>query len=155
MPLSQKSMRLQAMNWLFAVIRFWLLQDRAQASDFPNGNDSNWNIIGQMAYFHNLEPILYWIVSNNNSMGDIPDWLKQTWEKAYFENFLINEEYFGTLKAFLDESAMRGIPVIVLKGPALIGRIYKDPGLRTMSDLDILCSPGDLPQLVNIALDMG
>jgi len=148
-------MRLQAMNWLFAAIRFWLLQDRAQASDFPNGNDSNWNIVGQMAYFHNLEPVLYWIVSNNNSMGDIPDWLKQTWEKAYFENFLINEEYFGALKAFLDESAMRGIPVIVLKGPALIGRIYKDPGLRTMSDLDIFCSPGDLPQLVNIALDMG
>ena len=62
-------MRLQAMNWLFAAIRFWLLQDRAQASDFPNGNDSNWNIVGQMAYFHNLEPVLYWIVSNNNSRG--------------------------------------------------------------------------------------
>ena len=48
-----------------------------------------------------------------------------------------------------------GIPIIVLKGPALIGRIYKDPALRTLSDLDILCSPIDLRRIVTIARNMG
>ena len=115
----------------------------------------DWKAVGDLAYFHNLEPILHWVISNIEFPAQIPEWLKEKWEQAYFGNFLRNEEYLGVLKTLLTECEKEGIPVIVLKGPALIARIYRDPALRTLSDLDILCSRRDLQQIVNISTRMG
>jgi len=114
-----------------------------------------WKAVSDLAYFHNLEPILHWVVSNTELSIRIPEWLKQKWEQAYFGNFLRNEEYFDVLKTLLTRCEKEEIPIIVLKGPALIGRIYKDSGLRTMSDLDILCSRDDLRRIVKIGRHMG
>jgi hypothetical protein len=47
---------------------------------------------------------------------------------------LIQNELANLLASFNE----KGIPVIVLKGAALLGSIYRDIGLRPMSDLDIL-----------------
>ena len=134
------NIRLQALDWLFAATRHWLFQGRNAEQQFPDGDDVEWKVLSDLAYFHNMEPLLYWMVSNAGISTKIPEWLKQKWEQAYFENFLRNEEYLGILETLLTECEKEGIPIIVLKGPALIGRIYKDPALRTLSDLDILCS---------------
>jgi len=149
------NIRLQALKWLFNTSRHWLLRDQVPTQISPCGNDVNWDMLSEMAYFHNMEPILYWIVSNNDLLKDIPEWLKQRWEQSYFGNFLRNEEYFDILKTLLGRCEKEGISIIVLKGPALIGRIYKDSGLRTMSDLDILCSRDDLRRIVKIGRHMG
>jgi hypothetical protein len=95
------------------------------------------------------------MVSNTELSIKIPEWLRQRWEQSYFGNFLRNEEYFDILKTLLGRCEKEGISIIVLKGPALIGRIYKDSGLRTMSDLDILCSQDDLRRIVKMGRDMG
>lgn len=155
MPTTTLDIRLQVLNWLFAAIRPWLFQDQTSALGFPCGNDVDWKTVGDLAYFHNLEPVLFWVVSNNDGETDVPEWLKEKWEQAYFGNFLKNEEYFGVLEVLLDKCKKGGVSVIVFKGPALIGRIYKDPALRTLSDLDILCSRSDLGKLVEMAREMG
>jgi len=147
--------RLQTLDWLFAATRPWLFQGQSAAQQLPHGNDVDWKTVGDLAYFHNVEPLLYWIVSNTELSIKIPESLKEKWEKAYFGNFLRNEEYFDILKKLLNRCEKEGIPVIVLKGPALIGRIYKDSGLRTVSDLDIFCSRDDLRLIVKIGRDMG
>lgn len=147
--------RLQALDWLFAATRPWLFQGQSAAQQFPHGNDVDWKAVGDLAYFHNVEPLLYWTVSNTELSTKIPEWLKQRWEQAYFGNFLRNEEYFDILKTLLGRCEKEGISIIILKGPALIGRIYKDSGLRTMSDLDILCFLKDLGKLVDITREMG
>lgn len=153
--LNPLDIRLQALDWLFAATRSWLFQGQSAAQQFPYGNDVVWKAVGDLAYFHNVEPLLYWMVSNTEFSIKIPEWLKERWEKAYFGNFLGNEEYFDILKRLLGRCEKEGISIIVLKGPALIGRIYKDSGLRTMSDLDILCSRDDLRRIVKIGRHMG
>ncbi len=147
--------RLRALDWLFAATRPWLFQGQRAAQQFPHENDVDWKAIGNLAHVHNVEPLLYWMVSNAEIPTKIPEWLKQKWEQAYFGNFLRNEAYFEQLKTLLAKCEKEGVPVIVLKGPALICRIYKDPALRTLSDLDILCSPTDLHRIVTIARQMG
>ena len=111
--------------------------------------------MNELAYFHNLEPLLYWVVSTHNVETDVPAWLKEKWERAYFETFLKNEEHLQILAVLLDKWNHAGVSVIVLKGPALIGRIYRDPALRPMSDLDILCSKSDLGMVVDTTREMG
>ena len=145
----------QALDWLFAATRPYLFQDHSSAPELTCGDDVDWKTVGDLAYFHNLESILYWVVSNTELSIKIPSWLKQKWEQAYFRNFLRNEEYFDIMKTLLGRCEKEGISIIVLKGPALIGRIYKDSGLRTMSDLDFLCAAKDLGKLVDITREMG
>ena len=149
------TIRRQTLHWLFAATKPWLFQGQNPAKQFPKGDGADWKTIGDLAHVHNVEPILYWVVSNAEIPRKIPGWLKQKWEQAYFDNFLRNEEYLGVLRTLLERCEEEGLPVIVLKGPALIGRIYKDPALRTLSDLDILCSKGDLHEIINIGRSMG
>ena len=153
--LNPLDIRRRALDWLFAATRPWLFQDHSSAPELTCGDDVDWKVVGEMAYFHNVEPLLYWMVSNTGISIKIPEWLKEKWEQAYFGNFLRNEEYFDILKTLLSRCEKEGIPIIVLKGPALIGRIYKDAGLRTMSDLDILCSRDDLDRIIKIGRHMG
>ena len=153
--LNPLDIRLQTLDWLFAATRPWLFQGQNEAQQFPHGDDVDWKAIGELAYFHNIEPLLYWMVSNTEIPTKIPEWLKQKWEQAYFGNFPRNEAYFELLKRLLSKCEKEGIPIIVLKGPALIGRIYKDPALHTLSDLDILCSPIDLGRIVTITRQLG
>ena len=65
--------------------------------------------MGDLAYLHNMEPILYWVISNTGIPVKIPEWLKQRWEQAYFGNFLRNEEYFDILKTLLGRCEKEGI----------------------------------------------
>jgi len=155
MPGPTLNIRLQALDWLFAATRPWLFEGRSGAQQFPRGNDVDWKAVKDLAYFHNVEPLLYRLVSDPGLSIKIPEWLKQKWEQAYFGNFLRNEEYFDILKILFSRCENEGISIIVLKGPALIGRIYKDSGLRTLSDLDILCSRSDLRRIIKIGRNMG
>lgn len=147
--------RLEALDWLLAAIRPWLLQNKGTQRNLPQGTDVEWTSVNELAYFHNLEPLLYWVVSTHNAETDVPAWLKEKWEQAYFETFLKNEEHLRILAVLLDKWNHAGVSVIVLKGPALIGRIYRDPALRPMSDLDILCSKSDLRIVVDTTREMG
>ena len=153
--MNRLDIRLQALHWLLAATKPWLFQGLNSAQPFPNEDHVDWKVVGDLAYVHNVEPLLHWMVLNTDINANIPGWLKQNWERAYFGNFLRNEEYFETLKALLAECEKERLPIIVLKGPALMGRIYRDPALRTLSDLDILCSRNNLQRIVNIARRMG
>ena len=153
--MNRLDIRLQALHWLLAATKPWLFQGLNSAQPFPNEDHVDWKVVGDQAYVHNIEPLLHWLVSNTDIKAKIPGWLKQNWERAYFGNFLRNEEYFETLKTLLAECEKERLPIIVLKGPALMGRIYRDPALRTLSDLDILCSRNNLQRIVNIARRMG
>jgi hypothetical protein len=154
-PMDLYTIRLQALNWLFSAIRPWLLQDEGRIRDFPQGSDVEWTSVGNLAYFHNLEPLLFWVLSTRDGETDVPVWLKQRWEQAYFGTFLKNEEHLGVLEVLLERCKTEGVSVIVLKGPALIGRIYRDPALRPMADLDILCAKRDLGRMTDMARELG
>jgi Uncharacterised nucleotidyltransferase len=149
------AIRRQAFHWLLAATAQWVFPDRNRKQQPPHGDDEAWKTIGDLAYVHNVEPLLHWMVSNTEHSVKIPERLKQRWEQAYFGNFLRNEAYFEILKALFTECEKERVSILVLKGPALIGRIYKDPALRTLSDLDILCSPMDLHRIISIAHHMG
>jgi hypothetical protein len=64
---------------------------------------------------------------------------------------VLRDELCRILSAF----DAQGIPVIVLKGAALLESIYTDISLRPMGDLDILVRPEHLDQAEAIALDRG
>ena len=120
---------LQAFKWILAAIRPWFFKEAAcRGHEFPLDNALDWRTISDLAYVHNVEPLLYHQISRGGLRAEIPTQLIQRWERTYFENVIRNEEHLEFLKRFLERCAEKKRHVIVLKGPALIGRIYKDPG---------------------------
>ncbi len=147
--------RIHALKWMIDAIRPWFgPENTGAAPDFHRGLP-NWEAVSRLAYIHNLEPLLYQRTLTGDLDAFVPGHLYKIWERAYFGNVIRNEEYLKILGRFLKGCAESNLPVIVLKGPALIARLYKDPGRRMMSDLDILCSPGDLDALTALACDIG
>lgn len=137
-------------RWLRGVSGAGLRDDFS----FPPG--LNWDVLGKMAYYHNLEALLYLLINKKWLPGElIPEQLFRKWEEAYYSNLILNSEIISLLARLLKECGRKNIPVIVLKGPAALAQVYKDIGLRALADLDLLCRKKDLKALSDIAFSLG
>jgi len=75
-------------------------------------------------------------------------------EKDYVSiarNIFLNKQFFDILEAFLK----LGIPVIPLKGIALIQNVYTDIAERYVGDIDLLVKPGDVFKSAEILRGLG
>lgn len=79
------------------------------------------------------------------------DEFSRVYSSTVYGNTLMFEEFQGVLDAF----ERRRIPVILLRGYALVHWIYHDPGLRPMDDVDILIKKDDLPAAQDILTHLG
>jgi hypothetical protein len=112
--------------------------------------------LGRLAFVHNLEPLLHHLRAEQRlPRDDVPAVLGERWEKAYFENFVFNTRALELLGEITDACSARGIPVATIKGPVVISRVYRDPALRVMADLDLLCREQDLAAVMTTARDVG
>ena len=59
------------------------------------------------------------------------------------------------LKKVLSAFHRQGLSVIPLKGAAFLGALYRDIGLRSMSDVDLLVQPENFVSAVNILRQLG
>jgi hypothetical protein len=64
-------------------------------------------------------------------------------ERVHASETLWQANTIGALDAVLDALEAAGIRAAVLKGPALVERLYPDPSLRCSLDLDILVADAD------------
>lgn len=110
-----------------------------------------------MVYYHNLDALLYFLVTEKWLRGDtIPPQLIKKWEKACFNNLILNGEIISLLRRLLEECRRKDIPIIVLKGPAALAQVYhENTGVRAMADLDLLCRKKDLKALSDMAFSLG
>jgi len=108
--------------------------------------ECDWERLGLVAAHHGVLPILYRTLRDRDA--EVPDAILQSMKLAYYANVLRNElaqQLAGEICAAL---GTEDIPVILLKGIALIRTLYDDPGLRRLSDLDLLVDERDVERAV-------
>jgi len=66
-----------------------------------------------------------------------------------------NQLLLAELRRLLAALRELGVEVLLLKGAALIQRHYRDPGIRPMSDLDIMVRPGDMDTVFGLLQERG
>ncbi len=144
---------------LFLACGRWLkeVSGISLEDDFSFPKNINWDVFGKMAYYHNLDALLYVLITKNWLPGDsIPTHLIREWEKAYFTNIIRNSEVLSFLRRLVDKCRSQHIPVAVLKGPASLVQVYEsDTGIRPMADLDLLCRKKNLKALSDTAFSLG
>ena len=77
--------------------------------------------------------------------------LQQTYYKTLSQNIIIYRHFHNVISHF----SAHGIAAIALKGIYLAAHIYKDIGLRQMSDLDLLIKKENIEKAANILIDNG
>lgn len=114
-----------------------------------------WHAFVEEANRHRVTPLLYHYLSASADAKLIPGPVLQTMRKAYYLTLARNMLLFDGLKKALAALKSAGIPAVPLKGAHLALAVYKDIGLRPMSDIDLLLRSRDLDQAVPALAEAG
>jgi len=110
-------------------------------------SDLNWGYVLKEALANGVSPLLYRNLKRINGDSITPDEVIEELREIYFNtaasNIILLDGLGKVLKAFADEE----IPVMVLKGAALLETVYRDIGLRPMADIDLLIKKEDLGRI--------
>jgi hypothetical protein len=115
----------------------------------------DWDLLIKKAAWHRLSPLLAHHLMSPDLSALIPmailKKIRGTYYQSLARSIILQNELYRLLSAFNNQE----IPVIVLKGAALLESIYRDISLRPMGDLDILVRPERLDQAEAIAFKLG
>ncbi len=116
---------------------------------------SDWNYLAILAINNAMAPLVSKkipLLENNHLIPpEIKEQLHQAYLKTLSRNVIIYD-HFRKVALALNEA---GIPVIALKGIHLSETLYKDIGLRQLSDVDILIDNQDIEKCLMIMDSMG
>ncbi|NCA76366.1 MAG: hypothetical protein EOM90_08525 [Alphaproteobacteria bacterium] len=115
----------------------------------------DWNYFTGQAIRCGFGPLLYKNLPLIRQYERIPEATKHDLNQIYLRslarNMIIYEHFHRAVKAFTEQ----GVSVIALKGIYLASHLYPDPGLRQMSDIDLLVDLKDVDTCKNILVGLG
>lgn len=104
------------------------------------------NSVGPLIYKNFSLPVYTYPIPEESILK-----FKQTYYRTLSCNIILYEHFRKAVEAFTNE----GIPVIALKGIYFADALYKDIGLRQMSDVDLLLKDEDAEKCWKILLNKG
>jgi hypothetical protein len=107
-------------------------------------HDVDWQHLLDLADYHGVGPLVsHNLLRDDDFAGRVPrpyaEKLNAVYHNSLYKNILFTEELSKVLAALNENN----VPAIVLKGVILSELLYNNPGLRAMSDIDIMV-PADL-----------
>jgi hypothetical protein len=111
----------------------------------------DWERILKQAEDECLAPLLYSMARALPVPGPVLERLRVAWVSGRRQFLLGSQQLTRVLSAFEHE----GVPVIPLRGPALAELLYRDPGLRPFTDLDLLIHADHLPRALSLLSGLG
>ena len=104
----------------------------------------DWKAFEDAAKWHGVAPLAFNGLRNVRASHRLPDQLFKTLKSEYRKNLIRNTLIFADLEKIVAALGEQSVPVVLLKGAAITRMIYKDIGLRPMSDIDILVKKEDI-----------
>ncbi len=114
-----------------------------------------WQALLQAVLAEGVAPLLSFRLAETGQVAMIPPAARAALRTACLNTWRNNQEIIKELQVLARHFSQAGIPVVVLKGACFALTIYPDPGLRPMSDLDLLIPREKLPRAVEIATRLG
>ncbi|MBI2857824.1 MAG: nucleotidyltransferase family protein [Chloroflexi bacterium] len=140
---------------LLHCARIQLSPERREAIKALLAGSVDWEVMLRRASWQRLSCLVSVHLRSQALSALVPLPVRQQLQRMSYasvaRNMLMQDELAGILSALQREK----IPVIVLKGSALLGSVYPDISLRPMADLDILVHEEDLEHAEAIALGRG
>jgi hypothetical protein len=103
----------------------------------------------------NVTPLLYGLVRRQGCQGSLPPRLIEELRIDYARSLKTASLHDRELQELLEVLTNRGVEVILLKGADLRRRLYADPALRPMVDVDFFISPAVVDKARQVLGQMG
>ena len=137
-PTSQAPLQPEQRFLLLCLRALWDPQSLPAARDLAGREPFDWPALLRLSGSESLSPLLFHVVRDK---GVVPEAVERALRGAYYglaaRNALLLRERERILRAL----AALGVPVLLLKGAALVETAYPNPALRPMVDLDLLVPP--------------
>jgi hypothetical protein len=121
--------------------------------------DFDWGLFLDQAARHRILPLIarnllrHHLHLSDRGLARVPyQWL---FESVYYGNRSRNRVLADAFGNVIRELNSAGIRYAVRKGPVIIERLYRDPGLRRMSDLDLLVEREAAPEIGSLLKGIG
>ncbi len=105
----------------------------------------DWQYFLELVVFQGMVPLVAHNLVANGLSSEVPqsyrDQLKHGYHSTVYRNVVLSSHLVDVLSTF----SRHGIKTITLKGTVLAEVLYGNPCLRTVTDIDILVHPGDIP----------
>jgi len=127
------------------LLRQCLSFDGAMADRLADLSPVDWSEVCKLAYEFRLSALLYWRLKKTGLLESLPERQRKDLWRAYLSAEADALWIRGQLGNLLSHLRQTGLSMIVLKGAYLAEYVYAHPGLRWMSDFDLLVRQEDLP----------
>lgn len=94
---------------------------------------------------------LYRRLKGTGRLGLLPDSAVRRLESIYYLTLRTNLRLLGVVR----EVFARRAPAVLMQGAALLVRLYEDPGLRPLTDIDLWALPADEGRVLAVLAQMG
>jgi hypothetical protein len=127
------------------LLRQCLSFDEAVTARLAEFVPTDWSQVCQIAVEFRLSALLYWRLKEIGSFERLPERLQKDLWRAYLTAEADALWIRSQLSSLLSLLRQAELSPIVLKGAYLAEYVYDQPGLRWMSDFDLLLPKADLP----------
>jgi hypothetical protein len=142
------------MRLLLQCARWPLLEaDCADVRTLVAANDIDWKFFLILCGHHRVMPIVYRALSA--AAVEMPAFAIATLKARATENALGVFRYLTETRRVCDLLQRAGVPARVLKGVPLSQRVYSDPSVREVGDIDLLIAAGMEETADNVLLSDG
>jgi hypothetical protein len=139
-----------ALDFLVAILR----QNRAGAS-VEGLTPSAWDSVAEQAAQQKIGPLAYHRLTAGLDALPMPGPVRERLRTFYAVGQLRNTLLLRDAVEVIRPLQAAGVPVMVLKGLHLGVQVYSEPGLRTMSDIDIMVPERDLAMAEQVLVGQG
>jgi hypothetical protein len=137
-----------SVQYLIAALR----SDRNAEADPVPMSDADWAMLPADAHRHGVSAMLpHVLCRHRHTPADVTAALNA----QRLETAARGLEGVAQLIRIVRACAEHGVPLVVLKGPALGQWLYGDPVLRRFGDLDLLVTPGHRPRALDVLTALG
>lgn len=138
---------------VLAVARRILCNNESVAAAFNNRTDIDWKRFNDMLFYHRLTPFVY--PGIKDCLRFFPEDMVKRFKTSYYcslRSIFDYEHEFLRLCQLFEE---KGVPLLPLKGVALIEDLYYECPVRVCSDIDVLVRKEDLKIACGILAEAG
>jgi hypothetical protein len=114
-----------------------------------------WDYTLKLAIENGMAPLVYKKIPLLSNGIMIPEKVKQSLQQVYYKTLSYGTVLYQNFNEVAETFSNAGIDVIPLKGIFLADYLYRDIGLRQLSDIDILVREENIPECVDIMKGLG
>ena len=114
---------------------------------------TDWSDFIATANEQRLLPLAYWTFKRLRVKT--PSSVNRLMASAYLRQKVVAKTQITALLQALDALSKTGIEAVVLKGGILASKLYPEPGLRPMDDIDLLVSPNMVMRARDVLMSLG